>query len=109
MALPSGTCQLSITAEDFLQSGKKITDQLQSLLFRLPPEIRLRIYEYALGGRVLHLESVYEADPTEPVRLCCHPCQYGLKDHPIAKAYFTSHDYHPDARLLPLLQSCRQM
>ena len=106
MALPSRSCQLSITAEDLQGDGrgKKIIDQLQSPLFRLPLEIRLRIYEYALGGRVLLFQPKYDSDPTKPVSLWCRPCQHR------GAAWNVSYNYDPCPSLLPLLlQSCRHM
>lgn len=105
--------QLSITAEDLKSEGcKRIIEQLQSFFFRLPLEIRLRIYEYALGGRILHLGLLYEgSDSGKPVRLRRHACKYG-DTHPVANPTWTNcstpHDQRSDS-LLPFLQSCRRV
>lgn len=105
--------QLSITAEDLKSEGcKRIIEQLQSFFFRLPLEIRLRIYEYALGGRILHLGLLYEgSDSGKSVRLRRHACKYG-DTHPVANPTWTDcstpHDQRSDS-LLPFLQSCRRV
>ncbi|KAJ3458962.1 hypothetical protein MRS44_015035 [Fusarium solani] len=33
------------------------TDQPQSLLFRLPPEVRIQIWRYAMGGQKIYLTA----------------------------------------------------
>ncbi len=105
--------QLSITAEDLKErSGEKTEEQLHSSLLRLPFEIRLQIYEYALGGRLLHFGLLYNGNDLKtaslPHRLTC---KYG-DTHPSTPSTwtdcFTLHG-HLQNNLLPLLITCRRM
>ncbi|KAF7593219.1 hypothetical protein BBP40_011849 [Aspergillus hancockii] len=43
------------TRGDGIAWKKNPADQSQSTLFRLPPELRAQIYQYVLGGKVIHL------------------------------------------------------
>lgn len=109
-ALPARSRPLSMTADDF-QRGKetKIALQLQSPLLRLPKEIRLQIYEQAIGRRFLHIKlrrKGFKGRKAPYIR--CYTCMYGEK-------HIDPYEWticHPQQEftlnyLLPLLQCCR--
>lgn len=111
--LPPREHRLSFTDEN--ESGatdlRMVTsDQSQSYFFSLLPwELRLQIYEYILGGRLLHLrlEDRYLRRETSLQRyLQRYPCVLGNDvsawDHSSCRPSGT-----PMEKFLPLLQSCR--
>lgn len=50
-------CPLSEICSLLTQQGSAATNAANSLLLRLPPEIRCRIYDYAFGGYLIHLTT----------------------------------------------------
>lgn len=99
----------------------RIDSQAQCLLLRkLPPDIRLIIYEFALGGedrvlhlsrargRLVHIRCFGEEDARDHVPLWRHSC-WAMHSR---EGLFEQH--HPnrlprDRNLLPLLRTCRVM
>lgn len=82
------------------------SDQSQSHFFSLlPKELRLQIYEYVLGGRLLHLRFE-DRDLRRRTYLQRYPCVAGddvsAWDHSSCRPTDA-----PMEKLLPLLQSCR--
>lgn len=52
-----------------MQASASSRDQFQSPLFRLPAEVRLIIWEYALSGEFIHIEhnpTMHCHEPTPP-------------------------------------------
>ncbi|KAJ6500813.1 hypothetical protein C8R45DRAFT_1092877 [Mycena sanguinolenta] len=68
-------------------------------LLKLPLEVRQRIYEQALGGRVLHIQFV---GPYQVRSTCYQPV-----DHPSVNPQRLND--RTDGILTPLLRSCRQV
>lgn len=113
--LPDRSHRLSI---DTLRTGQgqKTADQLQAPFFRLPKEIRLQIYEYAIGARILHMKQPTEGpSPTtastrelQPRRYTCKFGETHWAAQPGWSKCSTRHDYVSPS-LLPLLRSCRRV
>lgn len=105
--------QLSIRAKDLKGGfGKRTEEQLHPSFLQLPLEIRLQIYEHALGGRLLHLGLLYNGNDLKtaslPHRLTCK-----YRDtHPTTPSTWTDCSTlhgHLQNSLLPLLKTCRRM
>ena len=104
---------LSTAAEDKKSEiRRRPIKQLDSPIFRLPPEIRLQIYEHVLGGKLFHIGIARSnQNPKKlgrPRRLICrhgdtHPRTQSTWTH-CSTLYESSRN-----NLMPLLKSCRSM
>ncbi|KAI9874140.1 MAG: hypothetical protein M1830_010144 [Pleopsidium flavum] len=108
--LPPREHRLSFTDEnDSGTSDLRTTTsvQLQSRFFSLlPKELRLQIYEYVLGGRLLHV-GFEDGDPMRASYLRRYPCLSGNDASTWDHSFCWGRRDTWREPLLPLLQSCR--
>ncbi|KAM0798064.1 hypothetical protein BDR22DRAFT_974751 [Usnea florida] len=110
-----------------VSDNKAITEEnASSPFFRLPPELRLRIYELVLGGQTIHIRENYARGPRERRVLSHHLCYEQASEEEVQMAFDSSDaawnapatfDRHqkcyymsrPGTLESSLLQSCRQI
>jgi hypothetical protein len=99
---------LSFCDEDVRQP-LNTDQQIASLLFKLPRELRLMIYEEVLGGKVFHIVRRKEKLGHKLCKGSGNPDQC-ISDHCRGfKAQSGVHAGRGDGGLIQLLQSCRKM
>jgi hypothetical protein len=82
----------------------RVDDQLKSGFFKLPPELRMQIYEEVLGDHVFHIFFNQDPKNRRMLQNNCNrnfPCRHPPRIPGIRKEQRNS--------LLPILMSCRRM
>ena len=95
------------------EANVKVAHQTRSPFFRLPQEIRLQIYEHAIGFRYFHIRRMKEKNNRKKsIRPRRYTCGEHGENHIIEPGWtncYVRHGRPSNSHTLALLRSCRFM
>lgn len=112
IAQPPNALQIAQPTKKLVQIGVPLSQQ-QSPLFRMPLEIRQKIYEFVFGPSLLHIEAL--GDRLTHVRCLEWESSNGWEGHahcqegPVPGVVRVDNSQDPNDQLLALCLTCRQM